>query len=79
MLHVIIFSEMEGLIIFTTQVLQFAFKYNTRKRKSALPLPCIILNANRRTKNGGGLGTRLLNRLAPNFLLFGSCSIQAEA
>ena len=23
------------------------------------PLPCIILNANRRTKNGGGLGTRL--------------------
>ena len=24
-----------------------------------LPLPCIILNANRRTKNGGGLGTRL--------------------
>ena len=26
-----------------------------------LPLPCIILNANRRTKNGGGLGTRLYN------------------
>ena len=26
----------------------------------ALPLPCIILNANRRTKNGGGLGTRLI-------------------
>jgi len=25
----------------------------------ALPLPCIILNANQRTKNGGGLGTRL--------------------
>ena len=25
----------------------------------ALPLPCIIPNANRRTKNGGGLGTRL--------------------
>ena len=25
----------------------------------ALPLPCIILNENRRTKNGGGLGTRL--------------------
>ena len=25
----------------------------------ALPLPCIILNKNRRTKNGGGLGTRL--------------------
>ena len=24
-----------------------------------LPLPCIILNENRRTKNGGGLGTRL--------------------
>ena len=24
-----------------------------------VPLPCIILNANRRTKNGGGLGTRL--------------------
>ena len=23
------------------------------------PLPCIILNENRRTKNGGGLGTRL--------------------
>ena len=22
-------------------------------------LPCIILNTNRRTKNGGGLGTRL--------------------
>jgi len=31
-------------------VLRFAF---------ALPLLCIILNANRRTKNGGGLGTRL--------------------
>ena len=31
----------------------------------ALPLPCIILNANRRTKNGGGLGTRL------NFLYLG--------
>ena len=27
----------------------------------ALPLPCIILNENRRTKNGGGLGTRLVN------------------
>ena len=25
----------------------------------ALPLPCIILHENRRTKNGGGLGTRL--------------------
>ena len=25
----------------------------------ALPLPYIILNENRRTKNGGGLGTRL--------------------
>ena len=25
-----------------------------------LPLPCIILNANRRTKNGVGLGTRLI-------------------
>ena len=25
----------------------------------ALLLPCIILNANRRTKNGGGLGTKL--------------------
>ena len=40
-------------------------QYNTRKRKSAkngrtLPLPCIILNENRRTQNGGGLGTRLL-------------------
>jgi len=29
----------------------------------ALPLPCIILNTNRRTKNGGGLGTRLWNFL----------------
>ena len=28
--------------------------------KSALPLPCIILNANRRTKTRGGLGTRLI-------------------
>ena len=28
-------------------------------RFSYLPLLCIILNANRRTKNGGGLGTRL--------------------
>ena len=28
----------------------------------ALPLPCIILNANRRTKNGRGLGTRLVAR-----------------
>ena len=27
----------------------------------SLPLPCIILNANRRTKNRGGLGTRLYN------------------
>ena len=26
---------------------------------SALPLPCVILNANRRAKHGGGLGTRL--------------------
>ena len=26
----------------------------------ALLLPCIILNENRRTKNGGGLGTRLV-------------------
>ena len=38
----------------------FQFAFNTRKRKSAknlpvfrtLPLPCIILNANQRTKNG---------------------------
>ena len=28
----------------------------------ALLPPCIILNANRRTKNGVGLGTRLANR-----------------
>ena len=28
---------------------------------TALPLPCSILNANRRAKNGGGLGTRLLH------------------
>ena len=28
---------------------------------AALLLPCIILNANRKTKNGGGLGTRLVN------------------
>ena len=27
----------------------------------APPLPCIILNENRRTKNRGGLGTRLCN------------------
>ena len=27
---------------------------------ATFPLPCIILNANRKTKNGGGLGTRLL-------------------
>ena len=26
---------------------------------AALPLPCIILNANKGQKNGGGLGTRL--------------------
>ena len=32
----------------------------------ALPLPCIILNANRRTKNGGGLGTRLQKSTARN-------------
>ena len=31
----------------------------------ALPLPCIILNENRRTKNGGGLGTRLVISIAP--------------
>ena len=30
----------------------------------ALPLPCIILNANRRTKNGGGLGMRLVITLS---------------
>ena len=30
---------------------------------SALPLPCIILNTNQRTKNGGGLGMRLLIHL----------------
>ena len=42
-------------------------QYNTWKRKSgkklyfaALPLSCIILNANQRTQNGGGLGMRLL-------------------
>ena len=29
-----------------------------------LPLPCIILNANRRTKNGGGLGMRLVITLS---------------
>ena len=28
---------------------------------AALPLPCIILNTNQRTKNAGGLGTRLLH------------------
>ena len=42
-------------------------QYNTRKRKTrefaVLPLPCIIQNANRRTKNGGGLGTRLCRYL----------------
>ena len=26
---------------------------------TALPLPCIIMNVNQRTKNGGGLGTTL--------------------
>ena len=36
--------------------LWFAFSIIHR---SALPLLCIILNTNRRTKNGGGLGTRL--------------------
>ena len=30
----------------------------------ALPPPCIILNANRRTNNGLGLGTRLAIRCA---------------
>ena len=29
------------------------------KNYTVLPLPCIILNENRRTKNWGGLGTRL--------------------
>ena len=33
----------------------------------ALPLPCIILNANRRTKNGGGLGTRLVATVQISF------------
>ena len=32
------------------------------KKKSALPLPYIILNTNRRTQNEGGLGTRLVFR-----------------
>ena len=45
-------------------VLRFAFSIiheSGRAQKRALPLPCIILNANQRTKNGGGLGTRLLS------------------
>ena len=33
----------------------------------ALPLPCIILNANRRTKNGGGMGTRLFGSYTVNY------------
>ena len=44
-------------------VLRFAFNIihgSGRMVKNVLPLPCIILNANQRTKNGGGLGTRLL-------------------
>ena len=43
------------------------YKYRRNKPESefltgqaALPLLCIILNANRRTINGGGLGTRLI-------------------
>ena len=42
-----------------------------------LPLPCtcIVLNANRRTKNGGGLGTRLdRDTFDPNIILSGSDS-----
>ena len=40
----------------------YMYTCNTRKQKgakTALLLLCIILNANRRTKNGWGLGTRL--------------------
>ena len=41
-------------------VLQFVFSIiHGSGRHSALPRPCTILNANRRTKNRGGLGTRL--------------------
>ena len=40
-------------------VLRFAFSIIHGSGFRALPLPCIILNTNRRTKNGEGLGTRL--------------------
>ena len=41
-------------------VLRFAFSI-IRGSGSALLLPCFILNANRRTKNGEDLGMRLCN------------------
>ena len=56
-------------------VLRFAFSIihgSGRAHSRALPLPCIILNANRRTKNGGGLGTRLDTGLVLYSLSFGS-------
>ena len=43
----------------------FGFRHSRDRCSQAFPvfrallLPCIILNENRRTKNGGGLGTRL--------------------
>jgi len=40
-------------------VLQFAFSIVHGSGRAPLPVPCIILNTNRRTKNRGGLGTRL--------------------
>ena len=50
-------------------VLRFCVQYNTRKQKSVctLPLPCIILNANQRTKNGVGY-TECILSLGHTFL-----------
>ena len=55
-----------GLPCFSSSVF---VQYNTRKRKSAtraLPLPCIILNENRRTKTGEAWerGYKLPTRMA---------------
>ena len=62
------------------------FSYNTQKQKnsekwifSTLPLPCIILNANQRTKNWKGLGTRLSSLMcAINHSTFHSFIYQSD-
>ena len=51
-------------------VLQFAFNIIHESRTAvALLLPCIILNTNRRTINGGGPATRLMPYFLSDFVI----------